>query len=76
MMHYGGLLCQDEPMNLTEHQESQSSYVEMSPDNETVDDSAGDCSDYFCMEKRTNSVILSQNDSRKVFKPNFLKTSF
>ena len=62
-------------MNATERQESQSSYVEMSPDAETVDDSAGDCSDYFCMEKRTDSLLLPQNDSRNVFKSNFLKFS-
>ena len=63
-------------MNVPELQESQSSYVEMSPDNETVDDSAADCSDYFCMEKRTHSVPLSQNESRKVFKSNFFNQSF
>ena len=63
-------------MNATEREESQSSYVEMSPDNETVGDSAGDCSDYFCtMEKRTNSGPLSRNNSRKVFKSNFTKFS-
>merc|ERR1719219_890743 len=50
-------------MNATERQESQSSYVEMSPDNETVGDSV--CSDYFCMEKRTNSGLLSENNSRR-----------
>ena len=63
-------------MNVAERQESQSSYVEMSPDNETIDDSTGDCSDYFCMEKRTNSVILAENVSRKGFKSNFFKISF
>lgn len=59
------LQMEDEPRNVTGRQESQSSYVEMSPDTETVDDSAGECSDYFCMEKRTGSVLLAQNDSRR-----------
>jgi len=59
------LQMEDQPMNSTERQESQSSYVEMSPDAETVDDSAGHCSDYFCMEKRTDSLLLPQNDSRR-----------
>jgi len=59
------LQMEDEPMNVPDHQESQSSYVEMSPDSETVDDSTGDCGDYFCMEKRTNSVPLSQNETRR-----------
>ena len=63
-------------MNVPDHQESQSSYVEMSPDSETVDDSTGDCGDYFCMEKRTNSVPLSQNETRKVFKSNFFNQAF
>ena len=63
-------------MNVPKHQESQSSYVEMSPDSETVDDSTGDCGDYFCMEKRTNSVPLSQNETRKVFKSNCFYHAF
>ena len=63
-------------MNVPELQESQSSYVEMSPDNETGDDSAAECGDYFCMEKRTNSALLTQNESRKVFKSNFFYKAF
>lgn len=65
------LQMEDEPMNVTSRVESQSSYVEMSPDCQTAEESAGDCSDYFCMEKTTNSVLLSRNESRR--KINFLR---
>jgi len=61
------LQMEDGPLNIIQRQESQSSYVEMSPNSEEMGDDFAEDSDYFCMDTRKNCHILPDNTSRNSF---------